>query len=529
MFSKIGNHNSHLSEYDHLEGGSAKIDTKSDHPKSAVKIMPNKEDIERERNKTAKKKSRGNDENRTINVTNIKETQQKSKPKEGKVKSKSRDNSVNKKGDKKDYVSRDSKKSYDFDFGSEDERIAAEKKARDTSKGRRNTSKIMKEVVVTPKKNKSSAPNNKTFTFEEQQYDAREEIADLKDQMKDFELQIISVMRNLKIDMEDRAKLMDEKIAALKTPNENYQAVRKDLDYLKGLNEALEEERKKDMLRAKKYMEEKADQIFKDVENARNLDRKEVDKKLQQTKFEVVEQLIELTDNHKREIREVKYGVDKNKEDIELCQHSIKSLKRRTTEEPDKEETRAAKKSDPQLSSSENYKLDQKIDSKLNKLRNEVTADNEQFTQKLIEHNNIKFVIPTVENALEKAEEISSSRRSHRDSKASLPTYNVSPSDVEEKCMVLINQHCPKIAKNVVENEIKLATREIVENEIEPICKNVMIEEYARSRRNIIEKEIEPVCREIIGEEVPELCEMHFNKGFNQNKMDLLQNELRPV
>lgn len=489
--------------------------------------MPNKEDLDRERNKTAKKKSRRNDENQTINVTNIKETQSRSKPKDGKGKSKSRDNSVNKKTDNKDYISRDSKKSYDFDFGSEDERIAAQKKARDTSKGRRNTSKTMKEDQVTPKKNKSNTRNNKTFTFEEQQYDAKEEIADLRDQMKDFELQIISVMRNLKIDMEDRAKLIDDKLAALKTPNENNQVVRKDLEYLKGLNEALEEERKKDMLRAKKYMEEKADQIFKDVENARNSDKKEVDKKLQQTKFEVVEQLIELTDNHKREIREVKYGIDKNKEDIELIQHSIKSLKRRTVEDPDKDETRVTKKSDPHLSSSPNFLTDQKLDDKLNRLRNEITTDNEKFAQKMIEDNNVKFVIPTVENALEIAEE--SGRRSHRDSKASLPVHNVSQSDVEEKCMSLINQHCPKIAKNAVENEIKLATREIVENEIEPICRNIMIEEYARSRRNIIEKEIEPACREIINEEVPELCEMLVNKGFNQNKTDLVQNELRPV
>jgi hypothetical protein len=170
------------------------------------------------------------------------------------------------------------------------------------------------------------------------------------------------------------------------------------------------------MLRTKKFVEEKVNLMYKDLENVRTVDQKDIDKKQQQTKFEVVEQLIELTDNHKREIREIKYVIEKNREEVEQCQHSIKSLKRRTVEDEQLEEVRVLKKSESQLSNSINNRVDQKLDDKLDKLKREVQKESEEFTQKLIENNNVNFVIPTVDNAVDKAEEYNSDKRSHLES-----------------------------------------------------------------------------------------------------------------
>jgi hypothetical protein len=430
------NHNSRTSDGDHFEGGNHKIETKSERHKSAKKILAKQEDHERDKNKTAKKdkkdkkdKGKGDVENKSTNVKSNKETRsKKSRAKDSKSRSKSRENGV----DKKAYASRDSKKSYEFDFGSEDERIAAAQRARDKSASRKNKTKSVKGVEFTPKIEKKSRTNNATFTFEKQPdpKDEKDEMAEIKEQMKDFELQIISLIRNLKIDMEERAQLLDDKLILFKTPIENHQAVKTDIEYLKRLNEDLEEERKKDMLRTKKYVEEKVDGMYKDLEKVRTLDQKEVDKKLQQTKFEVVEQLIELTDNHKREIREIKYAIEKNREEVEQCQHSIKNLKRRTVEDSQLEEVRVLKKSESQLSTSINNRVDQKLDDKLDKLKREVKKNSEEFTQRLIEQNNVDFVIPTIENTVEKAEEYNSEKRSRVESH---PVKAISNTDIEAK------------------------------------------------------------------------------------------------
>jgi hypothetical protein len=203
--------------------------------------MARQEDLEREKNKTAKKdKGKGDVENKSTNVKSNKEIKaKKSRAKDSKNRSKSRESGVDKKG-------YDSKKSYEFDFGSEDERIAAAQRARDKSASRKSKTKSIKDVENTPKKEKKPRTNNATFTFEKQpdSKDVKDEMAEIKEQMKDFELQIISLIRNLKIDMEERAQLLDEKLILYKIPIENHQAVKTDIEYLKGLNEALEEERK---------------------------------------------------------------------------------------------------------------------------------------------------------------------------------------------------------------------------------------------------------------------------------------------
>ena len=324
-----------------------------------------------------------------------------------KPRSKSREGMSVKSENQPDLTLKSSKRSYEFDFGSEDEKIAAaraakksskENRSRETSKERSKT--VLVKVEKTPKKShKRTKPEDyETFTFSRRQNDNKDELNALYDQMKDFELQVVSMIRNLKSDLEKRCRLLEDKVKFLEKPNDDYQSVRNELEYIKGLNEALEEERKKDILRNKKYVEEKAQELFLELEHQRIADQKEIDKKLQQLKFDQQELLMESTDNHKREMRELKYSVEKNTEDFEALAGTIKSLKRRNEDISD---SSRLKKSDSQLSTSITQKVDDKLEDKLKRLkdelRNEIKKQNEDYIDECIEYNNKNFVVPTVE------------------------------------------------------------------------------------------------------------------------------------
>lgn len=188
-------------------------------------------------------------------------------------------------------------------------------------------------------------------------------------------------------------------------------------------------------------MEEKTQEVYHELEHQRVADQKETDKKLQQIKFDQQELLMESTDNHKREMRELKYSVEKNAEDVETLASTIKSLKRRNEEPAD---SSRLKKSDSQLSTSITQKVDDKLEDKVKKLKdelkNEIKKQNENYIDECIEFNNKNFVVPTVERHCEqniKVQEKDS--RVQNEPRASLPQkLPVSDKEIEEKCEKII-------------------------------------------------------------------------------------------
>jgi hypothetical protein len=278
-------------------------------------------------------------------------------------------------------------------------------------------------------------------------------------------------------------------------------------------------------------VQDKAQQLYDEIDAIRKADLNDINRKFQQIKVEHTEALIELSDNHKREIRDMRHSIDKNTEDVEFLMNSLKNLRRRN-EDITREEPIQVRKSSPELSS-----IHQKVDDQVNDrlfdikslLKSELKRDYEVYVDEAIEYNNKNFVVPTVENYSDKTY----IKRSERDSVASIPkSARISERDVEklkpeirrviqeelgiaisqkirektsEVIRETIEEDVPQICKRVMKNDLELACRQMMEREVEPICKQVMIEEYARTRRNIVEKEIEPTCREIMEEEMPTL------------------------
>lgn len=462
---------------------------------------------------------------------------------------------------------------YEFDFESEEEKS---RKQRHSKKVKRSTSPprqvVLKSKTVdvqnTPKKKVIYVePEVENFTFSRREKNMQDDINALNERMASFESEVILLIRNLKIDMDNRAKLMDEKLKLQESRPSDGQNLKSELEYLKGLNEALEEERKKDMIRSKKYTDERTEEVFNDLQLQRTQDLKDVDKKLNQAKLEQTEQLIECTDNNKREMRELRYSTEKNTEDIEFLMNAVKNLRKRG-DEVEIQDVKTVKKSDSQLSTTIKQKVDDKLEEQLKKLKidlkKEIKKENEEYVDDCINHNNRNFVVPTIENHLDKEESTKVVKKTPRESVSALPS-SVDDAQLEKKVDKIIskklkpelqklinteiepivkrsvnehtaaivtdqiNQQVPQICQRVMENDLQLASREIVEKEIEPICKHIMIEEYARSRRNIIEKEIEPTCREIIEDEVPLMCQALVNKEFNQIQRESLRHDVKPI
>lgn len=130
-----------------------------------------------------------------------------------KSRSKSRDGISVKSEKQPDLTAKSSKRSYEFDFASEDEKAAASRlnkkplkeiRSRETSKER--SKALIVQVDKTPKKShKRAKPEDyETFTFSRRQNDNKDELNALYEQMKDFELQVVSMIRNLKSDLDKR-------------------------------------------------------------------------------------------------------------------------------------------------------------------------------------------------------------------------------------------------------------------------------------------------------------------------------------
>lgn len=413
--------NSYFMTEDQNEGIRKEIDSKSERHSSKHQIIT-RDSIGTKINKTARKTSKKcgkrkkyEDDNQPQNKSEIQhkksektaQNRELRKRKEKKNKDKSKDNSDN------NNVSKSSKHSYEFDFDSDVKKTSALKSGRH-SRGKKvtlkNTSKKEKYVV-----------EDEVFTIERNPKEMEEEIHTLKEDMKNFENQVISMVRNLKIDMENRDKLTEERIKMVKDPDGDYQDVRNNLEYLKKLTEALEEERKKDMLRSKQFIEEKAGDLYNDIKMSRTQEMKEVDKKLEQTKFEVVEQLIELTNNHKRETRETKYEIDKNREDLNVLANNLKNPRRRNNEDNVKEEVRVLQKSDSQISTSITQKVEDQIDQKLRTMKQEIQRNNEHYVEENINLNNQNFVIPNIERQKEQKSMTFSEQNQHLNSNTNCP------------------------------------------------------------------------------------------------------------
>lgn len=431
--------------------------------------------------------------------------------------------------------------------------------------------------VRTPEKGKTyiiREEQKSPFTFARRDKEQREEVNMLYEKMRDFESQMMTMFRNLQADFDNTSRRLEDKITKLESNNDNNSFIKSELEYLKGLSEALEEERKKDLSRNKQFVEGTCQDLYNDIENQRETDKKELDKKLQKQQFEQTEQLIECTDNTKRELKDIKYSIDKNSEDIELLQKIVKALKRRNEEAVKEKHT--IKKDESQITEATERKMEEKFDSKLQNLYERVKNEFKEECEEHITYNNNNFVVPTIEHQVaEIAEKVENQQelkqehsveKSKEEPRASLPhSMTFDSRNIEEKCEkilqkklepeckkiikrevpqicqeivdkqtpkicgVMIEDQTPTICKKIVEDEVELTCRQLMDSEIEPVCRRVMLEEYARTRRSIIEKEIEPTCREIIEEEVPAICETMYPQQYSQAPAQVEKEDLRPI
>lgn len=501
---------------DQLEGGRDDYASRSERHKSHKKMT---REITLEKKNKTDKKSRNRyedseeEENRPLNTSDQYEsdpkkiksrsktehvsTKKSKKDKKGSKKdcprkSKSKDNLKASKTAKSGYASKSSKRSYEFDFDSDAEKPRQKKGHRVYLK-------------KTPQKSRASPPPNRDFTFEKQPRELQQELNTLKENMKDFELQMVSMVRNLKIDIDNRDKLTDEKLKLARDPIGDYQSVREELEFTKKLIDALEEERKKDMLRSKQFVEEKAKDLYNDIELLRAREFQEVDKNLEQTKFEMVEQLIENTDNHKRELREMKYEIDKNKEDINIMANNVKNLRRRANEELDMNENRVIQKSDSNILRSLSQQVDEQMDENLIQLKKDLKKECERIIRNEISQNNDDFVMPSIQTQADRNFATFSSKKHTKEVEENILKSSPVKSEYEldRKIEQAMELKCPELCKKAIEEDLQVIKRDIIDNEIEPICQKMMIEEYARTKRNIIDKEIEPKCKEVLEEEAP--------------------------
>lgn len=116
------------------------------------------------------------------------------------------------------------------------------------------------------------------FTFSRKENDFQEDLNSLYDKMKEFESQVVTMIKNQQKDAESLAQQLDDRLSQLEYQKDSTQQIRNELDNIKGLNEALEEERKKDILRSKKFVEDHCQELLSEYERQRDVDRKDLDK-----------------------------------------------------------------------------------------------------------------------------------------------------------------------------------------------------------------------------------------------------------
>ena len=144
-------------------------------------------------------------------------------------------------------------------------------KGKNTQKSKGNNKEPVRKsnlaIEVTPKKNLNSKiyeESEAPFTFSRREKDLNEDINILYDKMRAFEREVINMFQAMKVEIDSKYKNMetkpintslksqtDEKIGKLEDTNDkilsNLNEVFKEINNIKGVNEALEEERKKDL------------------------------------------------------------------------------------------------------------------------------------------------------------------------------------------------------------------------------------------------------------------------------------------
>jgi hypothetical protein len=161
-----------------------------------------------------------------------------SKHHHGRIRSKSKDTPSK----KSSIITNNSKKSYEFNFDSEEERKQSSTKK--PTKSKTFTTEVVEVVDKTPSKKLSNPNRQENFTFSKRESENAEEIANLKENMKNMETNILSMLRTLKVDLDTQVKYTDDKFRMLESSPRKVEIANSELEYIKGVNEALEEERK---------------------------------------------------------------------------------------------------------------------------------------------------------------------------------------------------------------------------------------------------------------------------------------------
>ena len=522
------------------------------------------------------------------------------RPKDPKVKNSSRDrrnkniDSLSRK-DSQEYRSRPKSSSNqrvikieeEFDVSEQNKPISVER-----SKNTRNLKVDSKKfdpksnltLELTPRRLNQGADIDPPFTFERRDRDFNDEIRILFDKMNELERHLANSINSIKIAFDEELLRLNSKTNSIEMHTENIEkriykiedknndilTIIKEIESMKKMNEALEEERKKDIVVSKNYIDNQIQSIYNKVDKQDGSYYNEFEKQMQKFKFEVNEHTIEQIDKLRRELREYKYTIDQNTENIEEISNSIRTLKRK--EETSKEDSSFVQSDNKRLASNIEKRVDEQIDDKLSRfkqhIKSEIRQESGLYIDEAIVDNNKNFVIPTIENHLSSKTEVHSVpvERIRLDSNlGAAKSVELNEREIEDKweriilrrveteCKrivcdeilpnlqeiternsskfwkSMINHEVPDIWKEIMETEVQIACKEIIEKEIEPTWKHVMIEEYSRTRRNIVEKEIEPTCREIIEDEVPIMWEKLINQEFIKERNHLINDEIRPA
>ena len=298
-----------------------------------------------------------------------------------------------------------------------------------------------------------------------------------------MESQMVTLFRNLQMDVDNHSRYVDDKFKLLERPTSNRGGLDSELEYIKGVNEALEEERKRDNIKNKQFVNDKAQALYDELDNNQKADMNDVNRKFQQLKVEYTEALVEMTDSNRREHRDMKQSIEENTNNIEFLLKQVKGLRKRG-DETDRLDSTRIRKSDSQLSVSMNQKVDGQFDDKLNIVKNDLKDDikreYEQYVDEAIEYNNKNYVLPTIENQCDQSQ--SYTKRSPKEVKASFPNSSyVNDSDLEARC------------------------EKIMQRKLRPECKKILNDELDPIINQKINQKASQIAAEVIDQEVPEL------------------------
>ena len=321
----------------------------------------------------------------------------------------------------------------------------------------------------------------------------------------------------------------------------------------------LKKSENKDITASKNYIDDQIANLCNAVEVQNCNHQKEVKQLLHQFRIDQDEKINDEIEALKRELKEWRYTINANSENIEEITNSIMTIKRR--EESAKDGSGSAQSDHIQFTADLEKRVDQKIEDKLLRIKlhikNEVQKENNvHIEEAILDNNNSSFVIPAIEKQISRLEKPSVdvdrlrdelSQNSKKQSQFNdkeledkcekvvlrrvetewkrilydevLPNLQaITESNSSKMCKSMINHEVPNICKDIMETEVRIACREVVEKVIEPTWKHLMIEEYSRTRRNIVEKEIHPTWHQIIDEEVPALWKKLISESFAKER-----------